>query len=273
MSIDHQYPQPVESLVSHRLFQRGVEVHDLRHVLPKKEDYQKLDLPAFRYTAVHHTAATRFASALEQEIDSWIGHARYHTITNGWPGIAYAIGISQSGRAFILRDFDEMGFHAYNANANSFAVALDCIEPSFEAMASLDEVLTVLHEHTPELPNLARERTYGHQELSFLDARNVTSCPGKVLLAAVRDYRTLPPGAPMDNVIPVGPFSKHLGGGFRRFWETRGGIKLFGFPITEEMQEEGKTVQYFERARFEVRPDGSVQLGLVGSEAFNSRYG
>jgi len=78
-------------------------------------------------------------------------------------------------------------------------------------------------------------------------------------------------------VIQVGPFGCHLGGGFRRFWETRGGVALFGYPITEEFKENGVTVQYFERARFEHRPDigkpedWHVVLGRVGAELLEAR--
>ena len=78
-------------------------------------------------------------------------------------------------------------------------------------------------------------------------------------------------------VIQVGPFGKHIGGGFRRFWETRGGVGVFGYPITEEMEEGGITVQYFERARFEWRPDigkgedWHVVLGRVGAELLEKR--
>jgi hypothetical protein len=78
-------------------------------------------------------------------------------------------------------------------------------------------------------------------------------------------------------VIQVGPFGKHLGGGFRRFWETHGGVEVFGYPITEEMEEGGITVQYFERARFEWRPDigkaedWHVVLGRVGAELLEKR--
>ncbi len=59
--------------------------------------------------------------------------------------------------------------------------------------------------------------------------------------------------------------------GFYDFWLNRGGLKLFGFPITEELAQNGLTVQYFERARFEwhpgAAPDGwDTLLGLIGSE-------
>jgi hypothetical protein len=52
---------------------------------------------------------------------------------------------------------------------------------------------------------------------------------------------------------------------------------IFGYPITEEMEEGGITVQYFERARFEWRPDigkaedWHVVLGRVGAELLEKR--
>jgi hypothetical protein len=61
-----------------------------------------------------------------------------------------------------------------------------------------------------------------------------------------------------------------LGGAFRAYWEARGGIAIFGLPITEEIVENGRTVQYFERARFEFHPesppDQQVQLGQIGRQ-------
>ena len=69
-----------------------------------------------------------------------------------------------------------------------------------------------------------------------------------------------------------------LGGAFRRFWETRGGLARFGYPLTEEVIEpepgsgRPRTVQYFERARFEHFPELSgtpyeVQLSRLGETA------
>jgi hypothetical protein len=48
--------------------------------------------------------------------------------------------------------------------------------------------------------------------------------------------------------------------GFKDVWETRGAERIFGYPISEEVQEvlddgEWHTVQYFEKARFEYWPD------------------
>lgn len=68
-----------------------------------------------------------------------------------------------------------------------------------------------------------------------------------------------------------------LSGGFRRFWEARGGVSIFGYPITGEQDEDGVTVQWFERARFEWRPDTGkpedwhVVLGRLGAEVLVMR--
>lgn len=73
------------------------------------------------------------------------------------------------------------------------------------------------------------------------------------------------------------PQSGHfLGGGFRSFWESRGGVAIFGYPLTEEFvrNADGRVVQYFERARFEIQGSGAnsyVALGLIGSEYLSSR--
>src|SRR5579862_7899191 len=57
--------------------------------------------------------------------------------------------------------------------------------------------------------------------------------------------------------------------GFRHFFDTRGGLDIFGYPTTEEINENGWTVQYFQRARFEYHPEFAgttyeVELGLLG---------
>ena len=59
-------------------------------------------------------------------------------------------------------------------------------------------------------------------------------------------------------------------GAFRRFFEERGALPLFGYPRTEEMEEDGRAVQYFQRARFEYHPENQapydVLLGRLGSD-------
>ena len=55
---------------------------------------------------------------------------------------------------------------------------------------------------------------------------------------------------------------------FLAYWQTNGGLSQFGYPISEETSDNGLTVQWFERARFEYygnmpAPYG-VQLSPVG---------
>jgi hypothetical protein len=64
---------------------------------------------------------------------------------------------------------------------------------------------------------------------------------------------------------------KYLCFGFKSYWHEYGGLEIFGYPISNEMQEDGTTVQYFERARFEWHPGvwperHDVLQGLLGVE-------
>jgi hypothetical protein len=70
------------------------------------------------------------------------------------------------------------------------------------------------------------------------------------------------------------PQTQHnLCAGFRAYWETFGGLAVYGYPLTEEYRdpETGLTMQWFERARFEWHPGVwperyDVLLGLLGRE-------
>jgi hypothetical protein len=66
-----------------------------------------------------------------------------------------------------------------------------------------------------------------------------------------------------------------LSGKFLEYWQSHGGLAIFGFPMTEVFLDynsaDGKLyqVQYFERNRFELHPENAgtpyeVQLGLLG---------
>ncbi|HUG15313.1 MAG TPA: N-acetylmuramoyl-L-alanine amidase, partial [Thermomicrobiales bacterium] len=69
---------------------------------------------------------------------------------------------------------------------------------------------------------------------------------------------------------------------FNDYWQQRGGLRRFGYPLTEAYEEVSETdggrylTQYFERARFERHPayagtQFEVQLGLLGAELEASR--
>ena len=269
--------------IAQRIRDKGVEVHDIRSTMVKhKTDrYRRLPNTAWLYTAVHHTAVSRGVRSLQGDIDSWRGHSAYHVNTHGWPGIAYAIGVSLSGRVFILRDIEEEGYHAFAANNNSIGICGDLTTGNTITAAfrkSLAAVLEVLHA-APEFPNLKdRAGTFGHQELAFVDQRNSgTACPGD-LLPLVREYRAGVdiPHKPPGEIPPAQPDP------WKRsdYWILNAFVDEIrkhdwlraGICQSEAFREGDKVVQYFERARLELHPDNSVHWGLVGSELMALRY-
>ena len=52
-------------------------------------------------------------------------------------------------------------------------------------------------------------------------------------------------------------------GQFKAFWESRGGLMAFGYPISSVFREDGLLVQYFERARIEDHGAGLMLLGAL----------
>jgi len=64
---------------------------------------------------------------------------------------------------------------------------------------------------------------------------------------------------------------RYVAGPFKEFWETHDGRDLFGDPISNQfIDEHGTSVQYFQRARFELGANSRVQLGLLGVEALGT---
>jgi hypothetical protein len=59
-----------------------------------------------------------------------------------------------------------------------------------------------------------------------------------------------------------------LKGRFQEYWRENGGLAVFGYPLTDEFQQDGRITQYFERARFEFFPENQppydVLLGRLG---------
>ena len=76
---------------------------------------------------------------------------------------------------------------------------------------------------------------------------------------------------------------KTVKGKFLTYWRANGGLAQQGFPISEEMSDrsdtDGKiyTMQYFERAVFELHPENAapndVLLSLLGNFQYKAKYG
>jgi beta-N-acetylhexosaminidase len=90
-------------------------------------------------------------------------------------------------------------------------------------------------------------------------------------LTGTTPFLPLPDDTQSDSHCTFYPATGHrLCFGFRNFWSAHGGLEILGYPISEEFQENGLTVQYFERQRLEWHPENppewQVEGGLLGSE-------
>jgi uncharacterized lipoprotein YbaY/predicted secreted protein/heat shock protein HslJ len=63
---------------------------------------------------------------------------------------------------------------------------------------------------------------------------------------------------------------KCVGGRFLTYWRQNGGLAVFGYPLSDQLTENDRLVQYFERQRFERAPENAapydVLLGRLGDE-------
>ena len=88
------------------------------------------------------------------------------------------------------------------------------------------------------------------------------------------------PAQPDARIFPE--TGKMVRGTFLAYWDAHGGLTQQGYPITDEMQEksdtDGKiyTVQYFERAVFELHPENKppfdVLLSQLGAFRYRGKY-
>lgn len=67
-----------------------------------------------------------------------------------------------------------------------------------------------------------------------------------------------------------------LTGNFLSYWRTFGGLAVFGYPVSPVVEEGGMSVQYFERARFELQPGTwperfDVHLTRIGAQMIEGR--
>lgn len=78
----------------------------------------------------------------------------------------------------------------------------------------------------------------------------------------------LPPGS-LDSSQPL------IGDMFRPFYDSNGGLRIFGYPLSPVIEVEGRLVQWFERSRLEYWPENpppyTVEPGLVGVEYTDGR--
>ena len=95
------------------------------------------------------------------------------------------------------------------------------------------------------------------------------AAPNNILLGHFgRVFRAAdPPTGPQQGRRFFPETGHTMGGNFMAYWDRNGGLAQFGFPISAEFTEtlDGKpyTVQYTERARFELHPENAAPNNLL----------
>ena len=118
-----------------------------------------------------------------------------------------------------------------------------------------------------------RARLEWHPELSGTENEVLVSALGRTLT----NDRSFPKAVPQADRIYFHQTAHNMGGSFGSFWFAHNGQRLFGYPLSEELQERSAddgqmyTVQYFERARMEWHPErGQVLLGRLGTQQYSA---
>jgi hypothetical protein len=127
---------------------------------------------------------------------------------------------------------------------------------------------------------LDRTHYIGHYQI---DNINRSYCPSfdpdewQALLDGASAYGKPDDTLPNTRVFDVPGIGRvPVSAGFLRFYETFGGLDRDGWPLTGEIEEDGLTVQYFERSRFEWHPGAwperfDTLRGRVGAELLEAK--
>jgi subtilisin family serine protease len=98
--------------------------------------------------------------------------------------------------------------------------------------------------------------------------------------SAIAASAAFAPVAPQRGAVYFPETGHTLRGVFLSYWRAHGGLPVFGYPISEEFTERGEDgrearVQYFQRHRFELRPENrppyNVQLSRMGDIMLRAR--
>lgn len=116
-----------------------------------------------------------------------------------------------------------------------------------------------------------RSRLEWHPEFAGTENEILLGPLGRTATAG----RAFPQHGPQPGQIYFQETGYNLGGAFAAFWFAHNGLRLFGYPLSDELTERSVdngqvyTVQYFERARFEWHPDqGRVLLDRLGAHHY-----
>ncbi len=256
-------------------------------------------------TVVHHTATTNSYTDAAAQVRAIY---YYHAVTQGWGDIGYNALIGNDGRIYEGRkgldgqvvSLDLCAGHVYLCNYGTMGISMignfsatplpahmldagaqlaawACGQRSIDPLGA--GVFTRGDGSTIDTWNIL-----GHRQIA--SPRYPTSCPGDAGASQLPDFRqrvarAAALSAEASEVVYFPETGHTLRGIFLNYWRANGGLAVFGYPITAELQERNAadgqtyTVQYFERQRFEYHPQNSppyhVLLSLLGWEHAHRR--
>lgn len=183
-------------------------------------------------------------------------------------GLMYHVAIGNDGTKYLCRDLERVLWHCGAWPQNEITLAIQtCIGADQHLNDAQLRSLTEVVDDWCKATSTPKAEVWGHQELSS------TSCPGTVMADWVYPYRD--GGFPVADGRFFAETGHFVGGGFWDYWQANGGLMVFGYPLTEEIQEDGRTVQYFERAVFEFHPENAdsykILLRRLGAEALGRK--
>lgn len=217
--------------------------------------------------------------AVPENVDErgWLhGITGYHMDKNWNPGGAHLAGdgimyhraIGRDGTLYRLRDDGEVLWHCGSWPENETHLSVYVILGG-DQRATRQQLLR-LHDVCDAWIRgdglRTRDLVVGHQELSW------TACPGTLMQDFVLPYRGV-----VEMTVEGKWFSEtecYVGGAFWEYWVSNGGLMIFGYPLTDEHEEGGRVVQYFERCVMEWHPENPagyrVLLRRLGALALAS---
>jgi hypothetical protein len=184
-------------------------------------------------------------------------------------GLMYHVAIGADGAAYQCRDLECVLWHcgAWPQNATALSVHVPIGGVQRATAAQLATLARVCDEWRAATGTPLTE-IWGHQELS------ATDCPGTLMADFVYPYRAGRLGTVSDGQW-FAETGHAIGGAFWDYWRERGGLAVFGYPLSDELLEDGRTTQYFERAVMEWHPENDdpwkVLLRRLGAEAWERR--
>ena len=114
---------------------------------------------------------------------------------------------------------------------------------------------------------LGRELTKG------LDGPQFSSTANTSTINSVNPHGALPAADPTSHLFTE---TGHLvSADFLAYWQAHGGVRIFGYPISNSYTDGNLQIQWFERARMELHPENPpetrVLLGLLAYETLKER--